>query len=395
MRTFVKFGCLAVLAFMCGCANHQQKNKQQALERWQKVQRDMTVEQAEQRFRAGDYNLALQEVQDLLKRYPDYVPAYSLAGRIYLEEGNFKQSLDAFNTCLKLDEHYDLAHYHIAVVYEKWNRLEDALTHYQAAMQERPRHTAYQVAVAETLVGMGRYDEAMAMLKDMLKTYGPDVALLDLVGGIYQYRQEYAKAESCYREALQLDESNKEVMFALAQNLQTQEKYQEALKLFESIHAVQEEGAPANRHWDFVEAECFLMVGQWHRAIRLLEEITKEQPDHVMAWARLAQGWLARGQYQQAEQAARMALALKADQPDALSVTGYVALMQKDWAKGLDAYQRILTQDAANSHAMSMIGYIYACLGEKEQAEACLRKAMEMNPENRFALSLQEQIGRP
>ena len=100
-------------------------------------------------------------------------------------------------------------------------------------------------------------------------------------------------------------------------------------------------------------SRAYQSLGQWKRAIAVLESAVKTHPRDPRLPARLAEVRFRLGRYQQAERAARAALKLDADQPlarlilaDVYTETGRIAKADKAYGWFVGYYNRRQPQDA-------------------------------------------------
>ena len=86
-------------------------------------------------------------------------------GRAFLEEKNYAQALSWFRTSLNRNSAYDDAHLGVADTLVAMGRLEEAIAQLGVAVEALPDSAALQVALGSTLYRTGRFTEARTHLE--------------------------------------------------------------------------------------------------------------------------------------------------------------------------------------------------------------------------------------
>ena len=130
-------------------------------------------------------------------------------------------------------------------------------------------------------------------------------------------------------------------------------------------------------------------------ALDLLQQALDVDPENGPSLALLAKIDFSRGEIAKAQE--EIARALKGDpyNPDYLYVQGKV-LESSDPAAALEAFRQTLLVNPRESDAYYEMGELYLKLGERDQAAAALRKAVQLSPEDPdYHKALAELEGRP
>ena len=150
---------------MLGCQNMHKSHKESAKQRWNSARSQFRYDLADRQFKAGELSKALASAQNIIDGDPQFIPAYILMGRIYLEQNRLGPAQKSFDTSLKLDPCCVEAHYSLGILREKRGSLDQALESYQKARRLQSKHAPYLLAVAETLVALDRQKEALELLQ--------------------------------------------------------------------------------------------------------------------------------------------------------------------------------------------------------------------------------------
>ncbi|MDR1955221.1 MAG: tetratricopeptide repeat protein [Treponema sp.] len=162
---------------------------------------DLTV-MAQDYFRQGKFLEALQVFTRVLKRDPQYVPAYNGLGTIYGALQKPAQACTLFRRGLALDPDNAALHYNYGMVLAAQGKLGPAAAAYQEALRCRPDWYKPANRLSMIRCKQGRYANALEVLNAILK-YHPDNAEIQNT-----IQQVLAKQEAA-RQAAQ--ENKKEV----------------------------------------------------------------------------------------------------------------------------------------------------------------------------------------
>src|SRR5208283_2992626 len=106
-------------------------------------------------------------------------------------------------------------------------------------------------------------DAAMEQLTQLLESTTartPSPTLYDLLGDAYTQTKDYAKAEKAYRQAVERDPSELSHLRGLGQTLLSEEKYPEALSVYQKLAEVMPE-----------DSDNYLRLAQIYRELHQLD----------------------------------------------------------------------------------------------------------------------------
>src|SRR6184192_4830704 len=106
----------------------------------------------------------------------------------------------------------------------------------------------------------GKSVEAVTLLEG-ITSHSPSAVLLDLLGDAYTQTHDLAKAEAAYRKAMELDPSEPSHQRGLAQTLFSEEKYSEALKVYQKVSDLMPD-----------DSDVYLRIAQIYRELHQLDK---------------------------------------------------------------------------------------------------------------------------
>ncbi len=229
---------LAAAGSLTGCAakSQHEKNKAAAESRWQDLRSHVMLETAQNQFSSGQIEQANKTVNDAARVDPNNPKLFTLAGRIALEKGELEYAFKLFARAILLqtpptdaeltpEQQARFAfkdpepYYYQGVVLQRWQKHAEALERYQAAHRIQPDNAARLLAVAETLITLGRYDEAVTELESRLNYFDSNAAIRVTLGHVYGLKGEPETAVAYYRNAAVLAPDDPIIREELARTL--------------------------------------------------------------------------------------------------------------------------------------------------------------------------------
>jgi rhomboid protease GluP len=124
---------------------------------------------AEQQLRKGDTAGALQELTEVVKLRPNYVPAWMLLGSAYLRTQQDDKAEAAFQRAVQLNPRNPAVLTPLGVLYLRSKRYEPARQAFQQVTELNPKDAEAQVNLGVTLNLLGRSDEALTRFRKAIE----------------------------------------------------------------------------------------------------------------------------------------------------------------------------------------------------------------------------------
>jgi tetratricopeptide (TPR) repeat protein len=243
-----------------------------------------------------------------------------------------------------------------------------------------------QLTLARQLLAAGDAAKAVPLLERIVGQAGPAVEPLAMLADAHRTLGQYDQAAAVLEQAA---EANPRYYLALGDLYERQDKYEEAAAAYEKgIAATRGSG----RELRLRRAAALLNLPDGagsERAVALLNEFLKANPKEVVAHTLLAQAYLQRGASDDAERAAKAALALE---PNNLRVLGLLASVYReryDYASIVALLGPTTRDDAAPSGArvgefvqlLAELGGAQQQLGESADAVRTFERARALVPD--------------
>ena len=114
-------------------------------------------------------------------------------------------------------------------------KFQNALDFFDKALSKNPKNIQAINYKGVVYANMGDFENAILNFDNALKIDPKNVDVLNNLGLLYYENNNFEKAEYCYNEALKIDEKNLKVLMNLGRLFGVQEKYTQAIEIFEKI----------------------------------------------------------------------------------------------------------------------------------------------------------------
>jgi Flp pilus assembly protein TadD len=226
---------------------------------------------AEMYWKAQRIHEAVTEAQEILKRDPDDVQSRRLLGRIYLrslgdlsagdsQSDTVNKAIEQYREIYRLDPADTESALWLARLYRLKNEHDKAEQVLRTILKNDPENELSVEQLTQLLMDEGKSTEAVSLLGG-ITAHTPSPVLLDLLGDAYTQAHELGKAEEAYRKAQELDSSELSHQRGLGQTLLAEEKYAEALTVYQKISDLMPD-----------DADIYLSLAQIYRELHQLDK---------------------------------------------------------------------------------------------------------------------------
>src|SRR6266849_4122858 len=226
---------------------------------------------AEMYWKAQRIHDAVAEAQEILKRDPDNVQSRRLLGRIYLrslgdvsasngQPETVSRAIEQYREIYRLDPSDTESALWLARLYRLKNEHDQAEQVLRGILKTDPENEPAVEQLTQLLMDEGKSPEAVTLLEG-ITAHSPSPVLLDLLGDAHSQAHQLAKAEEAYRKAAELDPSEASHQRGLGQTLLAEEKYAEALKVYQKLSDVMPD-----------DSDVYLRIAQIYRELHQLDK---------------------------------------------------------------------------------------------------------------------------
>ena len=226
---------------------------------------------AEMYWKAQRTKEAETEAKDILKRDPNDVQSRRLLGRIYLrslgdvnagtgQSETANKAIEQFREINRLDPTDTESALWLARLYRLKNEHDRSEQVLRGILKTDPENEQGIEQLTQLLMDEGKSEEAVKLLEGITEHSDAPV-LLDLLGDAYTQNHELPKAETAYRKAAGMDPSELSHQRGLGQTLLSEEKYAEALKVYQKLSDLMPD-----------DSDVYLRIAQIYRELHQLDK---------------------------------------------------------------------------------------------------------------------------
>lgn len=249
-RARVFAGLLGVVllggGLLAGCAAGHGKYtsafREQAQANMDRVKSGTTWDMARQRYLAGDLEKALRGVDESIALTPDVAKAHLLRGRVLMEMGRGEEALESLVRAGELDGEDAAPAYFRGLVYERWGRFEVALSAFEEASAKDESDPQYVLVQAETLMELGRLEEARVLLGVARSRFEHNAGVRQTLGHLAMMRGDVTDAVEQFEAACLLAPEEEGLVEDLARALIASGRFAEAEYALSRVLGVGDEG---------------------------------------------------------------------------------------------------------------------------------------------------------
>jgi tetratricopeptide (TPR) repeat protein len=387
-NTLITLTLAATLA-AAGCGNNK-SSKSAAKEQWNAARANVLASLARDQYNAGNFDNCARTLKDAMAMQPKSASLRILSSRLAIERGQLELADAELKLAREFEPRNPEADYLSGVVQQRWANPEGALVFYDAALAKNSGEISYLLAKAETLVALGREDEALTALKDRVVFYEHSAAIRDAIGQLLMQRGETAAAIDMLRQASILATDDKVIREHLALALFQGNRPREAGDMLAKL-VKDDPYATRGDLWTAL-GECRLQEGDLRAARESFETAARLQPASAGVFLCIGKVALKTADYKRAELALRKSISLDGSSAEANLLLGYLRLKQDRFEEALHAFQRATLLDGGDSVSQCMVGFAMMKLGRHDEAVQYYGKVLQQHPNDPLAARLMATI---
>jgi tetratricopeptide (TPR) repeat protein len=342
---------------------------------------------------ASQYAKGIEILSNFLLAEPGYPEGIMLLAEAYDDSGQVAQAIGQLETLPADRPELVRAQTWLAELYERAGRWSDAAAKWGSLALQAPRTVTYRVRRAGALLNLGGPADLAAsrdILTDVVKNTPKDAASLYLLAHCERRLGNAAGAEDAARRIIALDPNDPRGPLAMAEAKTAAKDYKGAVATLEPLYASVSQTPGPNGTRAFVAralAESLRAAGDGTRAIKVLEDTSRENPDDLDLVVSVAAEYEHAGQYDQAERTLRGVLVAHPDQGAALNALGYMfANRNQKLDEAAALITRALVVEAENPAFLDSLGWVYVKQRKYAEAASPLERAAAALPRDSVVL---------
>ena len=283
---------------------------------------------------------------------------YGLASALAQESG-IDISILYSQLALYLRPDFDVARTLLADLFERGDRLEDAISAYGRIPRNSPLYQNAQIQIAVDLERLEKSKEAVARLRTLTRQFPQAIEPLTALGDLLRGRKEYAAAEKEYTKAIELS------------------------------------GEPNARYWTIFYARgmCYERLKLWPSAEKDLSLALELSGDHPLVLNYLGYSWIEQNaNLEQAMEMIRRAVELRPDDGYIVDSLGWAYFTLGDYENAVVHLERAVQLQPDDPTINDHLGDAFWRVGRRIEARFQWQHALELEPETEQALAIKEKL---
>ncbi len=168
---------------------------------------------------------AIIELQEAVKQDPDFSIAHSLLGDILKQEGKLGDAATSYSKACLLDPWSFPDHYKLGGVCKLLKRFKEAIKAYNTACKLKPEHADSNFSLGACYFAVGEVDKAEKYCTKANELQPGDSTILSTLGNIHGKKGNDLKAIAFYKQTLEINTKQPEIMRRLGMVYVRQKRY--------------------------------------------------------------------------------------------------------------------------------------------------------------------------
>jgi Flp pilus assembly protein TadD len=378
---------------------------------------------------AGQLVAAEQSLRQAVALKADFQLAWRDLGRVLASRGQSSEAKSAFDKAGELDPDDLLVIRELGRLALREGRLDEAEQQFRKAMAAAPQDWECYFDLGQVLQRRGQMGDAERMYLRALEVAPSDSASFEKIGAMYRDQLgRLDKAEELHRKAVALSPRTGRAYSGLGQTLAMAGKMEEAERVVRQAAELE----PGSSHVHTTLGEVLRLSGKIDEALLCNRKALELNPNNAAAYNNLGIIYAVRKEYREAERMfrelvdrskanfgsvpfnflfnlgsvlldqqqwaeaekiIRQAKALAPDNPDACSALAKaLANQQRNLDEALILSRRAVQIAPNEPNHLNSLGWVLFHLGELDEAEATLKKALEIAREEPPAPEIREHL---
>lgn len=347
--------------------------------------------------RAKDFDGALRLFEGAASLIPtDPAPVYNI-GLVYLRKKQDAKAEEAFLKVIELDPKHQEAYLQLGNLYERHNRIDEALNAFVGAVQINPNSPGGRSAQAKvpllrgiSLARRGKTDEALSAFQQALRISPDPAPIYFNIAQLYLGKGDLENAEAALNQTLQVDPGHQGALMNLGILYERQAKLEEALRAYERARDLQPDtpdGVNAAVSAQTVRGKIAVRAEKLDEALEAFKRAVELQPKNPANHFNLALLYLRRNELSEAEKAFDQVIALDPSEEDAyLPLADILEKIGRE-QEAIEMYERLIALGSESLTSRAQIrlhllkGVVFGKQQRFEEARAEFQKVVQIDPQ--------------
>jgi tetratricopeptide (TPR) repeat protein len=347
---------------------------------------------------AGDkkYPESAAVVAQVLTRDPAHPEALLLGAQLKLSQGDFAKAEADLERILTLYPRSAEAYYQLGVTYLATGQQDKALTSLTKSTAMAPDYSQAVILLASLQIRRGNNSAAIVALKQLLPRHPDQIQAWLLLADAYSRLGNYSDTLAVYDQVDKFFPGNPQTFVLRGLALVQQRKLTEARQAYN--HALELQRAFTQALEQLVNLD--LLEKKYSAAMERVNDMKARNPEQAGPWLLQTRIHLAQNDLPQAEAALRKAIELQPDTPTAYSMLARIFITTMQPGKALDNLRDATAKNPKDIGLLMMYATLLNQQGIYPSAREAYEKLLVLNPRfspalNNLAYLYSEQFNLP
>jgi tetratricopeptide (TPR) repeat protein len=271
-----------------------------------------------------------------------------------------------------------VGHHGLGQALFEMGREDEAIAHYQQALQINPGYAVAHYNLGIALFRKGKVDEAIAHYQQALQIKPDYAEAHNNLGGVLLQEGDVDEAIAHLQKALQINPNNAEAHYNLGCALIRKNNADEAITEFQKALQIKPDYAEACYNLGIV----LLQKGRADEAITQFQKVLQTKPDYADACYNFGIALSQKGRADEAITQFQKVLQINPDDTDALYNLGSVLFQKGDVDEAIAQFQKVLQIDRGYARVHNDLGGALLQKGKVDEAILQFQEALQINPDD-------------
>jgi len=326
----------------------------------------------------GDVDEAVQALRSAIDARPDWAQAHFVLGTALAVQGDRTAARTELARALEIDAGLLEARKVLAQVHAGLGEHEYAVEEGRRFLRERPDDAGTRILMAQSLVRLGRLEEALAELESIPEEQR-GLEVLYALGRTHLGRGDLEQARSYVERAAAMRPDHPDILLTLMDLDRRQGRVEDSVQRIRAAVEANPQSAALHRLWGVVA----LGMGQVEEAEASLRRAIEVNPDDLAAYRQLASLYAGTQRLDEAIRTYEKALEVRSDNAHLHHFLGVLYEYAGNTERAMERYEQALALDPDLAEAKNNLAYLFAeKSSELDRALDLAQEAKALLPDN-------------
>ncbi len=324
---------------------------------------------------------AAKQYDKVLQVAPNYAEVHHDLGVCLFEQGVFDQAIAEYRRAIEIKPDVSEFHRSLGVALARVGDNDGATASLHRAIELDPKNANAHADLAKTLYGMG---DSAGAIEGFRRALALDPGLVVARNGLGVMLAETGDVDASIVEflaCLQAEPNNAEVHNSLANSYLKKQEFDKALGHYQQAVKAQPDYAVAHHNL----AVLLVSLKRTDEAIEQHLLAIKSDPNYLEARLNLANLYAGSQRFDEAGVQLRKAIESHPDMPAAYNNLATILRWQDRIEEAADVYANMVRLRPNDADVLYTMGKLHLHLERTDEAIACFKRALELNPEHERA----------